>query len=40
MKVQPKHMTAYVELEITDYKTFEQLVEDWSEVNLKTVPWV
>lgn len=30
MKVQPKHMTAYVELEITDYKTFEQLVEDWS----------
>ena len=30
MKVQPKHMTAYVELEITDYKKFEQLVEDWS----------
>ena len=30
MKVQSKHMTAYVELEITDYKTFEQLVEDWS----------
>jgi len=30
MKAQPKHMTAYVELEITDYKTFEQLVEEWS----------
>ena len=30
MKAQPKHMTAYVELEITDYKTFEQLVKDWS----------
>ena len=30
IKVQPKQMTAYVELEITDYKTFEQLVEDWS----------
>ena len=30
MKAHPKHMTAYVELEITDYKTFEQLVKDWS----------
>jgi hypothetical protein len=30
MKVQPKHMTAYVEFEITDYKTFEQLVEGCS----------
>ena len=30
MKAHPKHMTAYVELEITDYKTFEQLVEEWS----------
>lgn len=30
MKAHLKHMTAYVELEITDYKTFEQLVKDWS----------
>ena len=30
MSKKPKYMTAYIELEITDYDAFEKMVSEWS----------